>query len=166
MLNVSRPAAGLLVISRGRAQAFARLVIWIGVVIVFYLAVLGDAVPGRAPPGYDEAGAWHEWALLLFPAFLLPYLFSLVRTLRRADVLILDGCEKIVSRGRRRLVAFAEVRSLDLRTVHGTCEEFRLSAILSDGRSIGLVETEASAAVEALAQEVSELIGVPLARTG
>jgi hypothetical protein len=165
MLNVSRSAAGLLVVSQGRAQAFARLAIWIGVVTVFYLVVLGDAVLSRSPPGSNAANAWHEWSLLIFPLFLLPYLLSLVRTLRRADVLTLDRCEKIVRRGRRTLAAFAEVRSLELRTVHATCEEFRLSAILRNGRSVGLVETEASAAVEALAKEISELLDVPLGRT-
>lgn len=164
MLKVSRPATGLLVISQGRAQAFVRLAVWIGVVIVFYLVLLGDAILSPEPVTNSHADAWHERVLLLFPLFLLPYLFSLVRTLRRADELTLDGCEKIVSRGRRTLAAFSDVRSLELRTVHGTCEEFRLSAILSDGRIIGLVETEASAAIEALAQEISELLGVPLAR--
>ena len=165
MPKVSRPATGLLVISQGRAQAFVRLAIWIGVVAVFYLVLLGDAALSGERTASDKADAWHEWVLLVFPLFLFPYLFSQVRALRRADELTLDGREKIVSQGRRTLAAFADVRSLELQTVHGSCEEFRLSVILSDGRRIELLETEASAAIEALAQEISELIDVPLART-
>jgi hypothetical protein len=166
MLRVYRPAAGFLVISQGRGQALLRLSIWVGVVVVFYVVVIGDVALSRAPVENNQAGGWHEWVLLIFPLFLLPYLFSLVRTLRRADELTIDGREKTVSKGRRTLAAFADVRSLELRTVHGSCEELRLSAILDNGRNIGLVETEASTAIEALAQEVSELLDVPLARIG
>ncbi|HSS66275.1 MAG TPA: hypothetical protein VLS27_17735 [Gammaproteobacteria bacterium] len=164
MLRVSRPAAGTLVISQGRAQAFVRLAIWIGVVGLFYLVVLGETVLSGAPAANGRGVPWHEWALLLFPLSLLPYLFSLVRTLRRADELILDGREKIVSRGRRTLAVFTDIRSLELKTVHGSCEEFRLSAILSNGRSIELMETEASAAIGTLAREMSGLLQVPLIR--
>lgn len=164
MLKVSRPASGILVISQGRTQTLVRLAIWIGVVVIFYLVVLGDAALTDDHSANTEATAWRTWVLLLFPLCLLPYLFSLVRALRRADALICDGRAKRLSKRRQTLVDFADIRELELQTVQGTCEEFRLSAILSNGHSIELLEAEASAATEALAVEISELLEAPLIR--
>ncbi len=164
MLKVSRPASGVLVVSHGRTQALVRLAIWTSVVVIFYLVVLGDAAQTAEHTGSDKTAAWHVWVLLLFPLCLLPYLFGLIRILRRANDLIFDGPRKTVSKGKRALAAFADVRALEMRAVHGTCEEFRLSALLEDGGNLELIETEASAMIEALAEEISELLEVPLTR--
>ncbi len=164
MLKVSRPHTGTLIISQGRAQALVRLLIWAGVVVLFYIVMISDLVQiGERPEG-GEAAAWHLWALMLFPLFLLPYLFGLLRTIRRADDLIFDGREKTVSKGKQTLAAYADIRALELLSVHATCEEFRLSAVLADGVSIELMETEASVAIEVLAREISDLLNVPLDR--
>lgn len=142
-----------------------RLVVWIAVVCVFYGVVLGEAAwtAARSPGG--EAAGWHDWLLLLFPLFLLPYFFSLARELRRADELILDASSGSVSNRRQSLAAFSDIREIQLRTVHGTCEEFRVTAVLSDGSSIRLIETDASAEIVDLAEEIADLVGVEVART-
>lgn len=164
MLEVSRPDAGTLIISKGRAQAFVRLLIWAGVVLLFYIVLISDLVQSGERPEGGEAAAWHLWTLMLFPLFLLPYLFGLLRTIRRADDLIFDGRKRTVSKGKQTLAGYADIRALELLSVHATCEEFRLSAVLADGVSIELMETEASVAIEVLAREISNLLSVPLNR--
>jgi hypothetical protein len=153
-----------LVISQRPTGAAVRLIIWFGVVLTFYLVALGGGVRGGELWSVDGPTGWHEWLLLLFPLFLLPYLFSLVRALRGFGELTFDQKSKMLSGGARMPVSFAEIEDLQLRTVHGTCEEYRLDAILTGGRRTELFETDASAAVEALAEEVSELLGVALTR--
>lgn len=164
MLRVSRPETEILVVSQGQAQAVVRLLIWISVVVLFYVVLLFGAPLNEERPAGDAAAAWHRWALFLVPFFLLPYLFGLVRAIRRGDELIFSGLDNIVSKGGRTLAAFADIRAIELQTVHGTCEEFRLSAVLAAGNTISLLETEASAEVEALAREISELVDAPLIR--
>ena len=164
MLRVSRPGTGILVVSQGQAQAVVRLLIWLSVVVLFYLVLLFGAPLNEELSSDDSAAAWHVWALLLVPLFLLPYLFGLIRAIRRSDELIFNGPDKIVSKGGKTLAAFTDIRAIELRTVHGTCEELRLSAVLDDGGSIALLETEASAEVDALAGKISELLQVPLTR--
>lgn len=165
MLSVTRPGPQLLVISERPTEVLLCLAIWIGVVFIFYLVVLGESALIGGRSNVNVAAGWHHWVLLLFPLFLLPYLFKLVRSLSRADELRFDGRSKMLSRKRRILVAFADIRELQLRTVHGTCEELRLSATLADGRNIKLIEIEASKAMMALAAEISELVGVEITRT-
>jgi hypothetical protein len=164
MVKILRPTPLVLIISERRLQALIRLCIWTGVVCVFYLVVLnGTPLAGGKPAIFDAGGYW-EWLLLLFPLFLLPYLFSCVRALLRSDELIFDGRSRLLSRRRRPLAAFGDIEKLDLRAVNGTCEELRLSATLGDGRRIKLCEGGASAAIIALADEVSALVGVEVAR--
>lgn len=165
MLRVSRPAAEILVLSEGRAQALVRLLIWIGIVVLFCVVLLVDSPPGNDRPPDDPAAAWRTWALFLVPLFLLPYLFALIRAIRRGDDLVINGLDKIVFKGGKTLAAFTEVRAIELQTIHGSCEEFRLSALLAAGGAIPLLETGASAAVQALAREISELMDVPLVRS-
>lgn len=164
MLKVARPEPRTLVITDRPTGALVRLIIWIGVVFIFYLAVLDDtALVGESPPG-PESGGWHEWLLLLFPLFLLPYLFSLVRSLLRAGEFTFDGRSRTLSTRTQPVAAFSEIRELRLRTIHGSCEEFRLSAVLGNGRGIKLIEAKASAQVDDLAAEISELVGVDVIR--
>jgi len=155
MVKVLRPTPQVLIISERRLQALIRLGIWIAIVCVFYLVVLNGASP---------AGGYWEWLLLLFPLFLLPYLFDCIRVLLRSDELIFDGRSQVVSSRSRPLAAFGDIRKLHLRAVNGTCEEFCLSATLDDGRDIKLCESGASAAIIALADEIAALVGVEITR--
>lgn len=164
-MKVSRDKAGMLTISQGRTETLIRLLIWIGVVVVFYLVILGDAAVNGGGLEDDESAGWHFWVLVLVPVFLLPYLINLVRGLIRADELVFDSDAKLLLKRKRTVAAFKDIRELRLQTVHGTCEEFRLSAILNNGRRIELFETEARALVESLAMEISDLLGVELIRT-
>ncbi len=165
MLRISRPTAEILVASLGRTQALVRLLIWISVVVLFCIVLLFDASLGNQRSPDDPAAAWRRWALFLVPLFLLPYLFGLTRAIRRGDELVINGVDGIVLKGGKTLAAFTEIRAIELRTVHGSCEEFRLSALLAAGGTVSLLETEASAAVEALAREISERLEVPLIRS-
>lgn len=164
MLRVFRPTTKILVVSQGRAQAVVRLLIWIGVVVLFYIVLLVDAPLGNERPPDDSAAAWRTWALFLVPLFLLPYLFGAIRAIRRSDELIFNGLDEIVFKGGRTLATFADIRAIELQTVHSSCEEFRLSAVLAAGGAIPLLETEASAEVDALAGKISDLLQVPLTR--
>ena len=153
-----------MVVSQGQAQAVVRLLIWLSVIVLFYMVLLVGAPHNEERASDEVTAVWHVWALFLFPLFLLPYLFSLVRAVRRGDELVFNSLDKIVSKGGRRLAAFTDIRAVELRTVQGTCEEFRLSAVLDDGGRIALLETEASAEVDALAGKISDLLQVPLTR--
>ena len=164
MLKVLRPSPQALVVSERRLQALIRLGIWIGTVSVFYLVVLNGASFADGEPAVFGAGGHWEWLLLLFPLFLLPYLFNCVRVLLRSDELILDGRSRMVSSRRQSLAAFGDIRKLHLRAVNGTCEELGLSATLSDGRHIKLCESSASAEITALADEIAALVGVEVTR--
>jgi len=164
MLKVLHPSPQVLVISERRLQALIRLGIWIGTVSVFYLVVLnGASFADGEPAAFGEGRHW-EWLLLLFPLFLLPYLFNCIRALLRSDELIFDGGSRMVSRRSQPLAAFGDIRELHLRAVNGTCEEFCLSATLGDGRHITLCESSASAAITALADEIAVLVGVEVTR--
>ena len=164
MLRVSHPGTEILVVSQGQAQAVVRLLIWLSVVVLFYMVLLFGAPHNEERSPDEVAAVWHVWALFLVPLFLLPYLFGLIRAIRRGDDLVFNGLDRIVSKGDRRLAAFTDIKAIELRTVHGTCEEFRLSAVLDDGGSIALLETEASAEVDVLAGKISDLLQVPLTR--
>ena len=164
MLRVHRPAPRVLIISHKPAGALLRLAIWLGVVIAFYLVVLGGGMLPGASPAAAQAAGWRQWPLLLFPLFLLPYLFGLVRALLRADDLTVDGRSGQLCNRRGTLAEFSRIRELSLKTVHGTCEEYRLSAALEDGRSIKLIEAEATPAIESLAAELADLVGADLVR--
>ncbi len=164
MLKVLRPSPQVLVISERRLQALIRLGIWIGIVSVFYLVVLDGAAPAGGEPAVFGTGGYWEWLLLLFPLFLLPYLFNCVRALLRSDELIFDGRSQLVSSRSQPLAAFGDIRKLHLRAVNGTCEEFCLSATLDDGRHIKLCESGALAAIAVLADEIAALVGVEITR--
>ena len=164
MIRIYRPTAEILVVSLGRTQAVVRLLIWLSVVVLFCVVLFTDAPLGNERPPDDPAAAWRRWALFLVPLVLLPYLFGAVRAIRRGEELVFNGLDKIVSKGGRTLAAFTDIREIELRTVHGTCEELRLSAVLDDGGSIALLEMEASAEVDALAGKISDLLQVPLTR--
>ena len=164
MVKVLRPTPQVLIISERRLQALIRLGIWTGIVCVFYLVVLNGASLAGGKSAVFGAGGYWGWLLLLFPVFLLPYLFSCLRALLGSDELVFDGRSQLVSRRRQPLAAFGDIEKLDLRAVNGTCEEFRLSATLGDGRRIKLCEGGASAAIIALADEISALVGVEVAR--
>ena len=161
MLTVARPQPHVLVVSQRPAGVALRLAIWIGVVLIFYLVVLAEITPADHTPL-----GWREWLLLLFPLCLLPYLVSLVRALRRVDELVFDAASKTLSNRSGNLAAFADIRELRLRTVHGSCEEFRLSAALEDGSEIRLVDGQASAALEKLAAEVAAFTCIELVHSG
>ena len=164
MLRISRPTAEILVVSLGRTQAVVRLLIWLSVVVLFCIVLLVDAPLINQRPPDNPVAPWRIWALFLVPLFLLPYFFGLIRAIRRGDELVINGLDGIVSKGGKTLAAFTGIRAIELQTVHASCEEFRLSAVLAAGGTVSLLETEASAAVEALAREISELMDVPLVR--
>ncbi len=119
MLRVSRPTTEILVVSQGRAQAVVRLLIWISVVVLFCIVLIVDAPLGNERSRDDSAAAWRVWVLLLVPLFLLPYLFGAIRAIRRGDELTFNGLNKIVSRGEQTLATFADIRAIELQTVHG-----------------------------------------------
>ena len=106
MLKVLRPSPRVLIISERRLQALIRLGIWIGIVSVFYLVVLGGAAPADGEPTIFGTGSYWEWLLLLFPLFLLPYLFNCLRALLRSDEMIFDGRSQLVSSRSQALAAF------------------------------------------------------------
>jgi len=164
MFKIIRPGADVVVVSERPLQALIGLGIWLGVVVIFYAVVLGAGARGGIAPPAGESRNWHDWLLLLFPLFLLPYLFNCLRAIFGAGDLIFDGASRTVSRRRRLLAAFADIRELRLRTVNATCEEFCLSAVLADGRIVSLLERSRSAGVDALAEEIAALIGVKVIR--
>jgi hypothetical protein len=164
MLKILRPSPQVLVISERRLQALIRLGIWVGIVSVFYLVVLDGTAPADGESAVFGAGSYWEWLLLLFPLFLLPYLFNCLKALLRSDEMIFDGRSQLVSSRSQALAAFGDIRELHLRAVNGTCEEFCLSATLGDGRHIRLCESGASSAITALADEIAALVGVEVIR--
>lgn len=164
MFKVIRPGPGILVVSEKPLPALIRLGIWLSVVAIFYAVLLGGGAQGGITPAAANGRDLHEWLLLLFPLFLLPYLFNCVRVIFGAGELVFDGPSSTVSRRRRRLAAFADIRELRLRTVNATCEEFCLSAALADGRLLTLLESRGSPDIDALAEEIAALIGVKLTR--
>ena len=164
MFRILRPSPNVLVISGSPLQALIRLGIWVGVVAIFYAVVLGSTPPTEAVPSAADEWSLHEWLLLLFPIFLLPYLFNCVRVLLRSEALVFDGPSQLVSRKRQPLAAFTDVRELRLRAVNATCEELCLSAALADGRVLTLLESKPSAEINALAEEIAELVGVKVIR--
>lgn len=163
MLKVERPGPGILVVSQRPIGAALRLAIWTGVVVIFYAALIIDLELTESGPA-DHGLGWQTWMLLLFPIFLSSYLFALLRGLRGVAELLVDAEANTLSARNQPLASFSDVREIQLRSVHGTCEEYRLSAILEDARSIVLLEAEASPATEALAREIAALLEVELTR--
>lgn len=164
MFKLIRPGPGVLVVSEKPLPALVRLGIWLSLVGIFYAVLLGGGAKGGIAPAAANGRDLHDWLLLLFPLFLLPYLFNCLRAIFGAGDLIFDGASRTVSRRRRLLAAFADIRELRLRTVNATCEEFCLSAVLADGRIVSLLERSRSAGVDALAEEIAALIGVKVIR--
>lgn len=161
MLKVFRPQPNILVVSQTRAQALVRLGIWVVVVSIFYLVVLGGEFSGEAgeKAGQDDV---HRWLLLLFPLFLLPYVFSCAREISGGGKLIFDGASREIFRKDRLLTAFDDIRELRLRAVNATCEELSLGVSLADGRFMNLLESKPGVTVETVAEEIADLIGVKL----
>lgn len=164
MFRVTRPDQDILVISEKPLHALVRMGIWLCVAGLFYAVVLFGGVPGEAAAAGGRS--WHEWLFLLFPLFLLPYLIDSVRGILGAGDLILNGCARTVSRRRRPLAAFGDIRELQLRAVNATCEEFRLSAALADGRVVTLLESRGTPGLNVLAEEMASMIGVEVSRAG
>ncbi len=81
-----------------------------------------------------------------------------------AKALTFDARARVLTSGHERMAYFGEISELQLRCVHGTCEEYILDARLADGRNVKLFESEASAAAVALANEISGLVGVRVTR--
>lgn len=159
MYKIARHEPDILVISDGTLQAFVRLCIWLAVVATFYAVILGGGGPSMAG-GRDL----HDWLLLLFPLFLLPYLINCIRTISGAGALVVDGTARTLWRRKRPLARFADIREIELRPVNATCEEFCLSASLSDGRRVTLVEGKRLENLDDLAREIAEMTGVRLSR--
>lgn len=164
MFKVLRPQPNMLVVSQTRAQALVRLVIWIAVVSIFYLVVLGGDLSAEAGDKNGQKN-FHEWVLLLFPLFLLPYVAGCMREIFGGGTLVFDGASRKVLRRDRLLAAFDDIRELRLRTVNATCEEFCLCASLADGKFLALLESKHGATVDSVAMEIADLIGVELVRS-
>ncbi len=165
MFRITRLSPGVLVISEKPLQALVRLGIWIGIVVIFYLVTLGGIpVAGGAALGTDEWGL-HEWLLLMFPVFLLPYVFSCIRALLGVGNLVFDGPSQSILRRGQLLAKFANIREMRLRAVNATCEEFCLTATLADGRVVTLLESKGTSGIDVVAEEISALVGVNLIRT-
>lgn len=165
MFKVTRPNHDILIVSEKPLAALVRLGIWLGVVGIFYAVVLGWESGATIPAPTTVIGhGWREGLILLFPVFLLPYLFSCVRGILGAGDLVFDGTSRTVTRKQQSLAAFSDIRELNLRTVNATCEEYSLSALLADGRKLSLLEIKGSPDVEQLAEEIAALIGVEITR--
>lgn len=164
MFKITRPGPSVLVLSQKSLPALIRLGIWVCVVVIFYVAVFASSTHDDTVSSGATGRNVHEWLFLLFPIFLLPYLFNCIRAIAGSGDLIIDGPSRSVSRRSRPLASFADIRELRLRAVNATCEEFCLSATLRDGRHITLLESRGSPGIAALTEEIASLIGVKITR--
>lgn len=157
-MRVSRPCADQLVLTRTRASALIRLLIWLAIVGGFYLVLRVDMPQSVAQDGHAR------WLLLLVPLFLLPYLLDCVRVLVRGEAHVFDGGAAQLRSTDHPPVPFAQIDCLELRAVNGGCEELSLSACLRDGRRIVLLTDNASARTVKVATDAAALVGVELKR--
>lgn len=168
-MRVHRPNPQVLVIAERRLSALLGLVVWTGMVSVFYYTFLdsGDFMPvsaseGGATPWKFEVGG--NTLFLLFPVFLAPSLLRCLRVLAVGEELTFDDESRMVSKNRVRVAAFGEVKYLQLKTLNGTCEELMLCALLTDGTRVTLHTSGAVAEMVAVADEIGKLLQVEVVR--
>jgi hypothetical protein len=165
-LTIGRPHPAVLVVAGRRLPAAGGLAVLAAVTLLFWSMALfpepGPAVVGGSGPRLPaDSGAW---LLLLVPFALAPYWLRCLRTLRRGDVLTVDGRARTLTRHPGMALPFDRIRQLEIRAVNSTCEEIALGLVLADGQRITLAIEGRAAEMEPLANVLAAGLGVEVVR--
>ena len=119
-------------IGEPRWRAVVRLLIWLSVVVIYYVTIVStDAADANRRQSFDGV-------LLLFPLFLIPYLFGIIRSIRTRDAFVFDGVAGDLRKNGVSIMRLDQITDLQLKAVNGTCEELSLCVQGEDNISIEL----------------------------
>ena len=108
------------------------MLIWLSVVVIYYATVLSiDATDANRRHSFD-------WVLLLFPLFLIPYLFGIIKSIRNREVFVFDGVAGDLSKNGISIMSLDQITVLQLKAVNGICEELSLCVLGENNISIEL----------------------------
>lgn len=119
-------------IGEPRWRAIVRLLIWLSVVATYYVFLVKVDV---MEPSLTNNGSTY-WASLLFPLFLTPYLYGIIRSIRKCEVFVFDGETGDLRKNGKSIIRFDQLINVRLKAVNGICEELRLSVQGEDNISI------------------------------
>ena len=78
------------------------------------------------------------WVSLLFPLFLTPYLFGIIRNIRKHEVFVFDDVTGELRKNGLPIIRLDQIIDVRLKAVNGICEELSLSVHGEDNISIEL----------------------------
>ena len=100
------------------------------------------------------------WVSLLFPLFLIPYIFGIIKSIRKSEVFVFDGETRNLRKNGKSIIRFDQLINVRLKAVNGNCEELRLSVQGEDNISVEIpLEDSPNRVVEA-ARAISDITNV------
>lgn len=121
-------------IGEPRWRAIVRLLIWLSMVAIYYVSFV--KVVGTGSSLTDNGSLF--WVSLLFPLFLTPYLFGIIRNIRKHEVFVFDDVTGELRKNGLPIIRLDQIIDVRLKAVNGICEELSLSVHGEDNISIEL----------------------------
>lgn len=121
-------------IGEPRWRAVVRLLIWLSMVAIYYVTFVKVVATGSSLT--DNISLF--WVSLLFPLFLTPYLFGIIRNIRKHEVFVFDGVTGDLRKNGISIVRLDQIIDVRLKAVNGICEELSLSVRTENNISIEL----------------------------
>lgn len=121
-------------IGEPRWRAIVRLLIWLSMVAIYYVSFV--KVVGTGSSLTDNGSLF--WVSLLFPLFLTPYLFGIIRNIRKHEVFVFDDVTGELRKNGLSIIRLDQIIDVRLKAVNGICEELSLSVHGEDNISIEL----------------------------
>ena len=103
-------------------------------VTIYYVIFVKVVATGSSLP--DNGTLF--WVSLLFPLFLTPYLFGIMRNIRKHEVFVFDGVTGDLRKNGISLIRLDQIIDVRLKAVNGICEELSLSVHGENNVSIEL----------------------------
>jgi uncharacterized protein with ACT and thioredoxin-like domain len=100
------------------------------------------------------------WVSLLFPLFLIPYMFGIIKSIRKSEVFVFDGETRDLRKNGKSIIRFDQLINVQLKAVNGNCEELRLSVQGEDNISVEIPLEGSPNRVAEAARAISDITNV------
>ena len=164
-MQVSRPAPNVLDLTRGRLRSVVGIVLWAAFCAYWYSSVLNVE---ERPAGTSLLEYLTEnpslLAVFVVPLLGVPWVLNAIRVSVLGETLRFDGAMRTVTRNRRVLATFDDVKHLQLRSTGGHDKVHWLTMILRDGKKLEIEHGSDLAEVVALADGIADVVRVEVVR--
>jgi hypothetical protein len=168
-MKIYRPSPQILIVTQSRLSKIGLLLLYFIFFGFWYYHTLGlGSIPEFAQSfNYILDRLFAEpplWLFVLAPLFGLPTIYKTIKVVAVGEQLSFDGIINGILKNQKPLARFNEVEHLQIRTISGEGEEYRLTAVLKSGKKIEIHTSGDSSDINALADDVADIVKVKVIR--